>query len=72
MTHSPTFFGVNHDNINEPLPQTMKTMLGASSGGLHTRVCLGYSRQIYAQARAGLPMRNGPPGPNKRTPGNAS
>jgi ethanolamine permease len=54
-------------NINDPLPQAMKIIVGESSGWLHMLVwlglfglvasfhgiILGYSRQIYAQARAG-------------------
>lgn len=54
-------------NINDPLPQAMKMIVGESSGWLHMLVwlglfgliasfhgiILGYSRQIYAQARAG-------------------
>ncbi|WP_374475596.1 ethanolamine permease [Zoogloea sp.] len=54
-------------NINDPLPQAMKTIVGESSGWLHMLVwlglfglvasfhgiILGYSRQIYAQARSG-------------------
>ncbi|WP_263769287.1 ethanolamine permease [Propionivibrio soli] len=54
-------------NINDPLPQAMKRIVGESSGWLHMLVwlglfglvasfhgiILGYSRQIYAQARAG-------------------
>lgn len=53
-------------NINDPLPQAMKRVVGASSGWLHMLVWLGlfgliaslhgvifgYSRQIYALARA--------------------
>lgn len=55
-------------NINDPLPQAMKIVVGASSGWLHLLVwigllgliasfhgiILGYSRQIFALARAGL------------------
>jgi ethanolamine permease len=55
-------------NINDPLPQAMKTVVGASSGWLHLLVwigllgliasfhgiIMGYSRQIFALARAGL------------------
>ena len=54
-------------NINDPLPQAMKMIVGDSSGWLHMLVwlglfgliasfhgiILGYSRQIYAQARSG-------------------
>lgn len=54
-------------NINDPLPQAMRTIVGDSSGWLHMLVwlglfgliasfhgiILGYSRQIYALARAG-------------------
>jgi ethanolamine permease len=54
-------------NINDPLPQAMKLVVGASSGWLHMLVwiglfglvasfhgiIMGYSRQIYALARAG-------------------
>jgi ethanolamine permease len=54
-------------NINDPLPQAMKTVVGNSSGWLHMLVWLGlfglvasfhgiimgYSRQIYSLARAG-------------------
>jgi ethanolamine permease len=54
-------------NINDPLPQAMKIVVGESSGWLHMLVwlgifglvasfhgiILGYSRQIYAQARSG-------------------
>ena len=54
-------------NINDPLPQAMKIVVGASSGWLHMLVWLGlfgliaslhgiifgYSRQIFALARAG-------------------
>jgi ethanolamine permease len=55
-------------NINDPLPQAMKAVVGSSSGWLHLLVgigllglvasfhgiIMGYSRQIYALARAGL------------------
>jgi ethanolamine permease len=55
-------------NINDPLPQAMKAVVGASSGWLHMLVwlglfglvasfhgiILGYSRQIFALARAGF------------------
>lgn len=54
-------------NINDPLPQAMKAVLGAHSGWLHMMVwiglfglvasfhgiLMGYSRQIFALARAG-------------------
>ena len=54
-------------NINDPLPQAMKIVVGGSSGWLHMLVwlglfglvaslhgiILGYSRQIFALARAG-------------------
>ncbi|CUA96014.1 ethanolamine permease [Thiomonas bhubaneswarensis] len=58
-------------NINDPLPQAMKMIVGEHSGWLHMLVwlglfgliasfhgiILGYSRQIFAQARAGyLPL----------------
>lgn len=55
-------------NINDPLPQAMKIMVGSSSGWLHMLVFLGlfglvasfhgiimgYSRQIFAVSRAGF------------------
>jgi ethanolamine permease len=55
-------------NINDPLPQAMKRVVGANSGWLHLLVwigllgliasfhgiIMGYSRQIFALARAGL------------------
>jgi len=55
-------------NINDPLPQAMKIVVGANSGWLHLLVwigllgliasfhgiIMGYSRQIFALARAGL------------------
>jgi ethanolamine permease len=55
-------------NINDPLPQAMKIVVGAQSGWLHLLVwigllgliasfhgiIIGYSRQIFALARAGL------------------
>ncbi len=55
-------------NINDPLPQAMKIVVGASSGWLHLLVwigllgliasfhgiIMGYSRQIFALARASL------------------
>jgi ethanolamine permease len=54
-------------NINDPLPQAMKTVVGESSGWLHMLVwiglfglvasfhgiIMGYSRQFFALARAG-------------------
>lgn len=54
-------------NINDPLPQAMKVVVGTSSGWLHMMVwiglfgliasfhgiIMGYSRQIFALARAG-------------------
>lgn len=70
-------------NINDPLPQAMKTVVGASSGWLHMLVwlglfgliasfhgiILGYSRQIFAQARAGfLPGWLGKIHPRFKTP----
>jgi len=55
-------------NINDPLPQAMKIVVGSKSGWLHLLVwigllgliasfhgtIMGYSRQIFALARAGL------------------
>lgn len=70
-------------NINDPLPQAMKMIVGESSGWLHMLVwlglfglvasfhgiILGYSRQIYAQARAGyLPGWFGAVHPKFKTP----
>jgi len=70
-------------NINDPLPQAMKMIVGESSGWLHMLVwlglfgliasfhgiILGYSRQIYAQARAGyLPGWLGKIHPRFKTP----
>jgi ethanolamine permease len=70
-------------NINDPLPQAMKIVVGASSGWLHLLVwigllgliasfhgiILGYSRQIFALARAGLlPRRLASIHPRWRTP----
>lgn len=70
-------------NINDPLPQAMKIIVGASSGWLHMLVWLGlfglvaslhgiifgYSRQVYALARAGyLPAVLGRIHPRFRTP----
>ena len=70
-------------NINDPLPQAMKMIVGASSGWLHMLVFLGlfglvaslhgiifgYSRQIFALARAGyLPAMLGRIHPRFQTP----
>ncbi len=70
-------------NINDPLPQAMKAVVGGSSGWLHMLVWLGlfglvasfhgiilaYSRQIFALARAGyLPRALGAIHPRFRTP----
>lgn len=70
-------------NINDPLPQAMKMIVGESSGWLHMLVwlglfglvasfhgiILGYSRQIFAQARAGyLPGWLGAIHPKFKTP----
>jgi ethanolamine permease len=70
-------------NINDPLPQAMKRIVGESSGWLHMLVWLGlfgliasfhgiiigYSRQIYALARAGvLPPLLGRVHPSRHTP----
>lgn len=70
-------------NINDPLPQAMKLIVGESSGWLHMLVWLGlfglvasfhgimigYSRQIYALARAGfLPAPLGAVHPRFKTP----
>jgi ethanolamine permease len=70
-------------NINDPLPQAMKRVVGDSSGWLHMLVWLGlfgliasfhgiiigYSRQIYALARAGvLPALLGRVHPTRHTP----
>ena len=70
-------------NINDPLPQAMKMIVGAGSGWLHMLVWLGlfglvasfhgiiigYSRQIYALARAGyLPRGLGAVHATRRTP----
>jgi ethanolamine permease len=70
-------------NINDPLPQAMKRVVGESSGWLHMLVWLGlfgliasfhgiiigYSRQIYALARAGvLPAMLGRVHPTRHTP----
>jgi ethanolamine permease len=70
-------------NINDPLPQAMKLIVGANSGWLHMLVWLGlfgliasfhgiiigYSRQIFALARAGyLPEALGRIHPKRGTP----
>ncbi len=70
-------------NINDPLPQAMKAVVGDSSGWLHMLVwlglfglvasfhgiILGYSRQIFALARAGyLPAVLGRVHPRFHTP----
>ena len=70
-------------NINDPLPQAMKIVVGAKSGWLHMLVwlglfgliasfhgiILGYSRQIFALARAGyLPRYFDKVHPRFRTP----
>ncbi|MBP1617481.1 MAG: ethanolamine permease [Bacteroidetes bacterium] len=70
-------------NINDPLPQAMKIVVGSSSGWLHMLVFLGlfgliasfhgiimgYSRQIFAVSRAGfLPKRLSSVNPKFRTP----
>src|SRR5882757_3541056 len=70
-------------NINDPLPQAMKIVVGSSSGWLHMLVWLGlfgliaslhgiifgYSRQIFALARAGyLPALFGRIHPQLETP----
>jgi len=70
-------------NINDPLPQAMKRIVGESSGWLHMLVWLGlfgliasfhgiiigYSRQIFALARAGvLPPWLGRVHPTRHTP----
>ena len=70
-------------NINDPLPQAMKRIVGAHSGWLHMLVwlglfglvasfhgiILGYSRQIFALARAGfLPGFLGRIHPRLQTP----
>jgi ethanolamine permease len=70
-------------NINDPLPQAMKLVVGESSGWLHMLVwlglfglvasfhgiILGYSRQIFALSRAGyLPPVLGRVHPSFRTP----
>ncbi|WP_034410284.1 ethanolamine permease [Derxia gummosa] len=70
-------------NINDPLPQAMKLIVGDNSGWLHMLVwlglfgliasfhgiILGYSRQIFALSRAGyLPELLGRVHPKFRTP----
>lgn len=70
-------------NINDPLPQAMKVVVGESSGWLHMMVwiglfglvasfhgiIMGYSRQIFALARAGyLPRSFAALSPRFRTP----
>lgn len=70
-------------NINDPLPQAMKMVVGANSGWLHLLVwigllglvasfhgiIMGYSRQIFALARAGfLPRALAAIHPRRRTP----
>ncbi|MEK8047908.1 ethanolamine permease [Ideonella margarita] len=70
-------------NINDPLPQAMKLIVGENSGWLHMLVwlglfglvasfhgiILGYSRQIFALSRAGfLPAVLGTVHPTRRTP----
>ncbi len=70
-------------NINDPLPQAMKIVVGESSGWLHMLVwiglfgliasfhgiIMGYSRQIFALARAGfLPRFLADLGPKRQTP----
>lgn len=70
-------------NINDPLPQAMRIIVGDSSGWLHMLVwlglfgliasfhgiILGYSRQIFALARAGyLPSAFGRVHPRFHTP----
>ena len=70
-------------NINDPLPQAMKAVLGGQSGWLHMMVwiglfgliasfhgiLMGYSRQIFALARAGyLPAYFAQLSPRFQTP----
>src|SRR5258708_24046832 len=70
-------------NINDPLPQAMKAVVGSSSGWLRLLVgigllgliasfhgiIMGYSRQIFALARAGfLPKMLAAVHPRWRTP----
>jgi ethanolamine permease len=73
----------NIANINDPLPQAMKVVVGSASGWLHLLVwigllgliasfhgiIMGYSRQLYALARAGfLPAVLAKVHPTRRTP----
>jgi ethanolamine permease len=70
-------------NINDPLPQAMKAVVGDNSGWLHMLVwigllgliasfhgiIMGYSRQIFALSRAGfLPAKLSELHPARRTP----
>jgi ethanolamine permease len=70
-------------NINDPLPQAMKVVVGESSGWLHMLVwiglfgliasfhgiIMGYSRQIFALSRAGfLPPALARVHPTRKTP----
>lgn len=70
-------------NINDPLPQAMKVVVGEQSGWLHMLVAIGlfglvasfhgiimgYSRQIFALARAGfLPAKLATVHPTRKTP----
>lgn len=70
-------------NINDPLPQAMKAVVGEQSGWLHMLVAIGlfglvasfhgiimgYSRQIFALARAGfLPAKLATVHPTRKTP----
>lgn len=70
-------------NINDPLPQAMKIVVGANSGWLHMLVwiglfgliasfhgiIMGYSRQIFALSRAGfLPRVFSTLHPTRKTP----
>lgn len=70
-------------NINDPLPQAMKAVVGEQSGWLHMLVAIGlfglvasfhgiimgYSRQIFAMARAGfLPAKLATLHPTRKTP----
>lgn len=73
-------------DVNDPLPQAMKVVVGENSGWLHLLVwiglfglvasfhgiIMGYSRQIFALAREGfLPKRLGQLNPKFKTPGAA-